>query len=187
MALFPAPALSPYQGVAPSLKVRRDEFGTLQRLASGEASRPRRSRRAPSSAPCRRPEDSREADAPRRASGDDVPPARLVEALLVEGYARVDLVTETGDVAVRGGLVDVFPPHRDEPVRIEFDLNAVASIRSLRPGHAALDGRAQDVALPPMALTPDTRETREAAQRVLAACRTSDDDPPRPARPLPRA
>ncbi|HQQ78559.1 MAG TPA: hypothetical protein PLB01_14485, partial [Thermoanaerobaculia bacterium] len=36
VALFPAPALSPYQGIAPSLKVRRDEFGALQRLASGE-------------------------------------------------------------------------------------------------------------------------------------------------------
>ena len=31
-----------------------------------------------------------------------------------------------------------------------------------------------------MALTPDTRATREAAQRVLAACRTADDDPPVP-------
>ena len=33
VALFPAPALTPYQGIAPSLKVRRDEFGTLARLA----------------------------------------------------------------------------------------------------------------------------------------------------------
>ncbi|MGZ5427364.1 MAG: hypothetical protein ACXWE1_09150, partial [Thermoanaerobaculia bacterium] len=35
VAFFPAPALSPYQQIAPSLKVRREEFGTLTRLAEG--------------------------------------------------------------------------------------------------------------------------------------------------------
>ncbi len=178
VALFPAPALSPYQGIAPSLKVRRDEFGTLQRLASGEVSVlvvPARAllRALP-------PAGDFAMRTRRVAAGDDVAPARLVEGLLAEGYARVDLVTETGDVAVRGGLVDVFPPDRDEPVRIEFDLNAVASLRSFDPDTQRSTGALAAVALPPMALTPDTRATREAAQRVLAACRTADDDPPVP-------
>ena len=178
VALFPAPALSPYQGIAPSLKVRRDEFGTLQRLASGEVS----VLVVPARALLRAlPPPAEFARRTRRvAAGDEVTPARLVEGLLAEGYARVDLVTETGDVAVRGGLVDVFPPDRDEPVRIEFDLNAVASLRSFDPDTQRSTGALSAVALPPMALTPDTRETREAAQRVLAACRTADDDPPVP-------
>jgi len=178
VASFPAPALSPYQGIAPSLKVRRDEFGALQRLAAREVSVlvvPARAllRALPSPAAFAR-------RTRRVAAGDDTSPAHLVEGLLFEGYARVDLVTETGDVAVRGGLVDVFPPHRDEPVRIEFDLNAVASLRSFDPDTQRSTGALSVVALPPMALTPDTRETREAARRVLAACRTAGDDPPVP-------
>ena len=36
VAFFPAPSLTPYQGIAPSLKVRREEFGALARLAAGE-------------------------------------------------------------------------------------------------------------------------------------------------------
>ncbi|MGA7992436.1 MAG: transcription-repair coupling factor [Thermoanaerobaculia bacterium] len=177
VALFPAPVLSPYQGVAPSLKVRRDEFGTLQRLASGEV----RILVVPARALLRAlPSPGDFAKRTRRiTAGDHASPARLVEGLLAEGYARVDLVTETGDVAVRGGLLDVFPPHRDEPVRIEFD-DAVASLRSFDPDTQRSTGALAAVDLPPMALTPDTRDTREAAQRVLAGCRTADDDPPVP-------
>jgi transcription-repair coupling factor (superfamily II helicase) len=49
--------------------------------------------------------------------------ADLEEALtrLVEiGYARTELVEKRGDVAVRGGILDVFPPTEEHPVRIEF-------------------------------------------------------------------
>ena len=178
VAFFPAPALSPYQQIAPSLKVRREEFGTLTRLAEGSVEMlvvPARAllRRLPPADDFRRRTRS-------LTVGDDVLPARIAEALLDEGYARADLVTETGDLAVRGGLLDVFPPHRSEPVRIEFDLNAIASIRSFDPDTQRSTGALSLVSLPPMALTPDTRQAREAALRVLADCRTADDDPPVP-------
>src|SRR5271169_1982221 len=42
--------------------------------------------------------------------------ARLVEI----GYSRVDLVASRGEIAVRGGIVDVFPPTEEHPLRIEF-------------------------------------------------------------------
>ena len=178
VAFFPAPALSPYQQIAPSLKVRREEFGTLARLAEGSVDVlvvPARAllRRLP-------PADDFRKRTRSLAVGDNVLPARIAEALLDEGYARADLVTETGDLAVRGGLLDVFPPHLAEPVRVEFDLNAIASIRSFDPDTQRSTGALSLVSLPPMALTPDTRQTREAALGVLADCRTADDDPPVP-------
>jgi transcription-repair coupling factor (superfamily II helicase) len=178
VAFFPAPALSPYQQIAPSLKVRREEFGTLTRLAEGSVEVlvvPARAllRRLP-------PADDFRRRTRRLAVGDDVLPARVAEALLDEGYTRADLVTETGDLAVRGGLLDVFPPHLAEPVRVEFDLNTIASIRSFDPDTQRSTGALSLVSLPPMALAPDTRATREAALRVLADCRTADDDPPVP-------
>ena len=178
VAFFPAPALSPYQQIAPSLKVRREEFGTLTRLAEGSVDLlvvPARAllRRLP-------PADDFKKRTRTLAAGDEVPPARIAEALLDEGYQRADLVTETGDLAVRGGLLDVFPPHLPEPVRIEFDLNAIASIRSFDPDTQRSTGALLMVSLPPMALAPDTRATRETAQRVLADCRTAADEPPVP-------
>lgn len=178
VALFPAPALTPYQGIAPSLKVRREEFGSLARLAEGTVELlvvPARAllRILPS------PEAFR-ARCRRVARGDETTPARIVSALLDEGYGRVDLVTECGDLAVRGSLLDVFPPHLAGPIRIEFGFDTVESIRSFDPDTQRTTGTRDAVLLPPMAATPDTRASREAAQRVLVDCRTADDDPPVP-------
>ncbi|MGO9079638.1 MAG: transcription-repair coupling factor [Streptosporangiaceae bacterium] len=53
---------------------------------------------------------------------------RLVEI----GYARVELVTHRGEVAVRGGILDVFPPTEEHPVRIEFWSDTVEEVRSFR-------------------------------------------------------
>jgi transcription-repair coupling factor (superfamily II helicase) len=50
---------------------------------------------------------------------------RLVEI----GYSRVDLVGSRGEVAVRGGIVDVFPPTEEHPLRVEFFGDTVEEIR----------------------------------------------------------
>src|ERR1035441_9744000 len=54
--------------------------------------------------------------------------ARLVEI----GYSRVDLVTSRGEIAVRGGIVDVFPPTEEHPLRVEFFGDTVEEIRSFK-------------------------------------------------------
>ena len=51
--------------------------------------------------------------------------ARLVEI----GYSRVDLVASRGEIAVRGGIVDVFPPTEEHPLRIEFFGDTIEEIR----------------------------------------------------------
>ncbi len=51
--------------------------------------------------------------------------ARLVEI----GYARNDLVSSRGEIAVRGGIVDVFPPTEEHPLRVEFFGDTVEEIR----------------------------------------------------------
>jgi transcription-repair coupling factor (superfamily II helicase) len=50
---------------------------------------------------------------------------RLVEI----GYSRVDLVTSRGEIAVRGGIVDVFPPTEEHPLRVEFFGDTVEEVR----------------------------------------------------------
>ncbi len=77
---------------------------------------------------------------PIEASVPDAVPARvrvgeqseltvLVEQLVNLGYERVDLVERRGQLAVRGGIVDVFPAHEEHAVRVEFWGDEVDSIR----------------------------------------------------------
>jgi transcription-repair coupling factor (superfamily II helicase) len=53
----------------------------------------------------------------------------IVAALAAAGYARVELVEKRGDFAVRGGILDVFPPTEEHPLRVEFWGDEVEEIR----------------------------------------------------------
>ena len=57
----------------------------------------------------------------------------LVEALARAGYSRLERVESVGEFAVRGGVVDVFPPDHDLPLRIELEDDALASLRTFDP------------------------------------------------------
>jgi transcription-repair coupling factor (superfamily II helicase) len=57
----------------------------------------------------------------------------LVQTLLSAGYARMPLVEERGELAVRGGILDLFPPQRARPVRVELLGDEVESIREFDP------------------------------------------------------
>jgi len=62
-------------------------------------------------------------------AGEELDRDDLIAKLIEGGYQRSTLVEELGDYAVRGSLVDVFPPLCSDPVRIEFDGDLVASVR----------------------------------------------------------
>ena len=57
----------------------------------------------------------------------------LVESLALAGYERVERVEERGQIAVRGGLVDVFPSTGREPLRVEFFGDELEQIRAFSP------------------------------------------------------
>ncbi|MEU8505674.1 transcription-repair coupling factor [Streptomyces brevispora] len=52
-----------------------------------------------------------------------------VEALAAAAYSRVELVEKRGEFAVRGGILDVFPPTEEHPLRVEFWGDDVEEIR----------------------------------------------------------
>ncbi|MCA0335497.1 MAG: transcription-repair coupling factor [Actinobacteria bacterium] len=62
-------------------------------------------------------------------AGDTAPLEDVVEALAAAAYHRTDLVEKRGEFAVRGGILDVFPPTEDHPVRVEFWGDEVEEIR----------------------------------------------------------
>ncbi|MDJ0356095.1 transcription-repair coupling factor [Paenarthrobacter sp. PH39-S1] len=61
--------------------------------------------------------------------GDEVSFTDLITRLAGAAYARVDMVTHRGEFAVRGGILDVFPPTEDHPIRVEFFGDEVEQMR----------------------------------------------------------
>jgi transcription-repair coupling factor (superfamily II helicase) len=64
------------------------------------------------------------------AVGDEADLEDVVRRLAAAAYSRVDLVEKRGEFAVRGGIVDVFPPTLEHPLRVEFWGDEVEEIRS---------------------------------------------------------
>jgi transcription-repair coupling factor (superfamily II helicase) len=156
----PAPALTPYQRIPASLKSRRDEFSLLAALREpgglDAAVLPARSlfTRLPSP-------QALSALTLELREGEEVSLASVIARLTSIGYRRSDLVIETGDLAVRGGLFDVFPPDRELPARIELDGDRVASIRVFDPDSQRSKERLASLRVPPFAALEETEVARE--------------------------
>ena len=104
--------------------------------------------------------------------GQSIDRDALVATLIGAGYARMPLVEERGELAVRGGILDVFPPHRGAPVRIELHGDEVESIREFDPAsQRSQTPLGHVVAPPPRDLLPDRSFVieRSAALRELGA------------------
>jgi len=67
------------------------------------------------------------------AAGQELSPEALLERLERAGYARVDAVSEAGEAARRGGIVDLFSPLAEVPWRLEFAGDRVESLRTFDP------------------------------------------------------
>lgn len=65
--------------------------------------------------------------------GQDVRFNDLVTTLLTNGFERQDFVAQPGDIAVRGGIVDIYPGGWDNPLRLEFWGDTIESIREFEP------------------------------------------------------
>jgi transcription-repair coupling factor (superfamily II helicase) len=101
--------------------------------------------------------------------------AALTERLVLAGYVRSPLVDDPGSFAVRGALLDVWPPATDQPVRIEFFDDLVMSIKVFEPDHQKTLHEVKEVWLSPVReaiLTPTNVE--RARHRVRHACDAVD-------------
>jgi len=85
----------------------------------------------------------------------------IVGALAAAGYARGELVEKRGDFAVRGGILDVFPPTEEHPLRVEFWGDEIEEVRYFKVAdQRSLEIAPQGVWAPPcreMLLTDSVR------------------------------
>src|SRR3954464_6815527 len=85
----------------------------------------------------------------------------VVRRLTDMAYARVDLVTKRGEFAVRGGILDVFPPTDEHPSRVEFWGDEVEEIRTFAVADQRTIDQVDRLWAPPcreLLLTPAVRE-----------------------------
>jgi transcription-repair coupling factor (superfamily II helicase) len=69
----------------------------------------------------------------RLERGETLDPLDLIEWLEIQGYEPEAQVTQKGELALRGGILDVFPLNTPWPVRFEFFGNELESLRFFDP------------------------------------------------------
>ena len=133
--LFPSWDCLPYDRVGPSSAVAAQRMAMLARLAKGWLTeRPSILVAAAPSVVQRLPPASALLRASYTAKpGAEVNIADLERYFAVNGYARASTVNERGEFAIRGGVIDVFPPAGEEPLRLDLFGDTLESIRAFDP------------------------------------------------------
>ncbi len=80
----------------------------------------------------------------------DHPPETLIETLFAGGYVREEPLFGPGQFSVRGGIIDVWSPDADAPVRVEFFGDTVDSIRNFDPESQLSTGQLNTTSIAPM-------------------------------------
>ena len=102
----------------------------------------------------------------------------VTQWLELNGYNRTSTVREPGDYAVRGGIVDLYPPGMGDPVRLDFFGDTLESIRSFDAETQRSQDTLRALNLVPMAEFQLTSETiRRFRQGYVEAFGTAPNDP----------
>ncbi|MHB8341846.1 MAG: CarD family transcriptional regulator, partial [Mycobacteriales bacterium] len=168
VALYPSWETLPHERLSPRADTVGRRLAVLRRLAHPDDRGPL----AAVVAPVRsllQPQVARLGDVEpvRLAAGDSADLTATVERLVALGYQRVDLVERRGELAVRGGLLDCFPPTEEHPVRVEFFGDEVDEIRHFAVAdQRSLDTAPRGLEAPPCRELLLTDRVRERARRL---------------------
>ncbi len=110
----------------------------------------------------------------RRGETIDIDP--LLEHLRSVGYSGADVVDMPGEFAVRGGLLDVYPPEVDRPLRIEFFGDEVETIRKFDPGTQRSAAPVDEAVLLPLTAMPVEERVLGVIHSRLSGKRLSGSD-----------
>jgi len=164
ISLFPAGDTLPFDRVSPSAAVVRHRLQTLRDLRSGRPGLIVTSLEA-----VLRPTLSPEWMGSRMAEltpGLAVSPAQMTKLLLESGYRRESIVTQPGDFARRGGIIDCFPLD-NRAWRAEWDGEVVAGLWRLDPETQGSRAKLSRVALMPAREFPLDPESLERGAAVI--------------------
>ncbi|PYV56866.1 MAG: transcription-repair coupling factor [Acidobacteria bacterium] len=171
---LPARDVLPFQNLSPHPEIQEQRAIALWKIATGEASIVV----VPAAASALRLKSadyySNLARTLRR--GESFETDSLLEHLNSVGYNSTDIVEMPGDYALRGGILDVYSPEADRPVRIEFFGDEVESIRKFDPASQRSSSPADETVLLPLSETPVSEHVLGAIHTRLSGKRLSGSD-----------
>ncbi|HEY1560467.1 MAG TPA: transcription-repair coupling factor [Caulobacteraceae bacterium] len=129
---FPPWDCLPYDRIGPSAASAAERMAALTRLARGFETEKPRLLITTASALIQRvpPKEALLAASWSTRVGADVDLKALERYFAVNGYHRASTVSERGEFAIRGGVIDVFPPGADEPMRLDLFGDTLEAIRA---------------------------------------------------------
>ena len=175
---FPAWDCLPYDRVSPKPDIESARLATLAALAKGidgpaliVASVAAILQRVPPRAAISEASFSAKA-------GEEVDREALVAFLAGNGYARAGTVRDPGDFALRGGIVDLWPPGSEEPLRLDFFGETLEAIRQFDPANQlSNDSVARIILLPASEAPLGQKAVSRFRAGYVAAFGPSGDDP----------
>jgi transcription-repair coupling factor (superfamily II helicase) len=177
---LPAWDCLPYDRVSPNPDVVARRMATLSALAHGTMPAPfvllttlnAVAQRVPARA-------TLAATSFEAAVGDRVDEAALKAFLVRMGFAPASTVAEPGDYAIRGGIVDLYPPGSGGPVRLDLFGDTLDGIRRFDPVTQRTTEKLKSIALAPMSEAPlDEASIRRFRQSYRAEFGTGGTDDP---------
>jgi transcription-repair coupling factor (superfamily II helicase) len=168
---LPAHDVLPFENLSPHPEIQETRAATLWKIATAQA----RLVIAPVEAACMKlfSRDYYRALTLHLKLGEEYMPDMLVEHLLSVGYTKVDVVEMPGQVTLRGGILDVYSPEMDRPVRIDFFGDEIESIRKFDPETQRSSSPLDDALLLPLTETPVTEKLLTAINARLTRAGTA--------------
>ncbi len=153
---LPARDVLPFQNLSPHPEIQEERATALWKIATGRAAIVV-SPVAATTILLRSPEYYADlARVLRRGETFDV--EKLLQHLNTVGYSATDVVEMPGQYAARGGILDVYSPEADRPVRVEFFGDEIESMRKFDPASQRSSNPVDEALLLPLTETPVTEE-----------------------------
>ncbi|MBF0355741.1 MAG: transcription-repair coupling factor [Alphaproteobacteria bacterium] len=179
LLVLPAWDTVPYDRASPHADILARRLDTLSRLAA-QPQKPGRIVLAPVASALQRLVPAhrlKEASFSAR-SGGAFDREGFTSFLEINGFVRTETVMEPGEYAIRGGIVDLYPPGSTEPLRIDLFGDEIERIRAFDPLTQRTSGEVSGFSLSPMSETPLDQESiarfRTGYRELFGAVSTSD-------------
>ena len=171
---FPAHDVLPFENLSPHPDVQEQRAAALWKLATGAVS----ILIAPAEAAALRlfGRDFYASLAVTLRRGEEMDVEILTAHLSSVGYTQMDLVEMPGQFTRRGGILDVYSPEADRPVRIEFFGDEIETIRKFDPETQRSLAGLDEAHLAPLTETPVTEHLLAAVNARLSRQRIEGED-----------
>jgi len=173
---LPAHDVLPFENLSPHPDIQEQRAKTLWKIATGEASVVIAPVEAAAMKLFPAPFYAGLAQVLRR--GEEVDVETLLAHLTSIGYSRNDIVEMPGQFTRRGGILDVYSPEADRPVRFEFFGDEIESIRKFDPETQRSAAPLDEARLLPLTETPVTERLLAAVHARLSGERMESAEDP---------